>query len=109
MNSALAGTIVGLVALLLLFLVLLRAVFARLDKIQSQLAASGRVEAKLDLLLKQAGIKFDPFEYVSEDIVVALRANQKIKAIKLYRQATGVGLKEAKDFIEEVQRRAGMV
>jgi len=40
----------------------------------------------------QAGdIKFDPFAHVSE-----LRANRKIEAIKLYRQATGV------------QRRAGM-
>ena len=99
----------GLVALLVLGLIFLRLIGARLDKIQSQLAASGRVEAKLDLLLKKAGIKFDPFEYVSEDIVAALRANEKIKAIKLYRQATGVGLKQAKDFIEEVQRRAGMV
>jgi hypothetical protein len=38
----------------------------------------------------------------------ALRANQKIEAIKLYRQATGVEHKEAKEFIEEVQRRAGL-
>jgi ribosomal protein L7/L12 len=45
---------------------------------------------------------------VSDHIVEALRANRKIEAIKLYRQATGVGLKEAKEFIEEVQRRAGM-
>jgi ribosomal protein L7/L12 len=67
-----------------------------------------RVEAKLDLFLKQADIKFDPYAYVSNDIVEALRANQKLKAIKLYREATGVGLKEAKEFIEEVQRRAGM-
>jgi ribosomal protein L7/L12 len=26
----------------------------------------------------------------------------------LYRQSTGVGLKEAKDFVEEVERRAGL-
>ena len=30
------------------------------------------------------------------------------RAIKLYRQASGVGLKEAKDFVEAVQRRAGV-
>ena len=47
--------------------------------------------AKLDLLLKQANIKFDPFAHVSDDIVKALRANRKIEAIKLYRQAAGVG------------------
>jgi ribosomal protein L7/L12 len=39
--------------------------------------------------------------------VEALRRGHKIEAIKLYRQATGVGLKEAKDFIDDVQRRAG--
>jgi hypothetical protein len=97
----------GLVALIVLGLILLRAIGGRLDGIQKRLAVVSRIEAKLDLLLKQADIKFDPYAYVSNDIVEALRRNQKIEAIKLYRQATGVGLKEAKEFIEEVQRRAG--
>jgi ribosomal protein L7/L12 len=34
----------------------------------------------------------------------AARAGKTIQAIKLYRQSSGVGLKEAKDFIEEFQR-----
>jgi endonuclease V-like protein UPF0215 family len=106
MNWAPAETF-GLVALIVLGLILLRAIGGRLDGIQRRLAVVSRVEAKLDLLLKQANIKFDPYAHVSNDIVEALRKNQKIEAIKLYRQATGVGLKEAKDFIEEVQRRAG--
>jgi hypothetical protein len=96
----------GLVALMVLGLILLRAIGGRLGGIQNRLAVLSRIEAKLDLL-KQADIKFDPYAYVSNDIVEALRRNQKIEAIKLYRQATGVGLKEAKEFIEEVQRRAG--
>ena len=91
--------IFGLVALMALGLILLFAIRVRLDGLQSRIAAVARVEAKLDLLLKQANIKCDPFAHVS---------NRKIEAIKLYRQATGVGLKEAKEFIEEVQRRAGM-
>jgi Ribosomal protein L7/L12 C-terminal domain len=98
---------VGLVALIVLGLILLRAIGGRLVGIQNRLAVLSRVEAKLDLLLKQANIKFDPYAHISNDIVEALRRNQKIEAIKLYRQATGVGLKEAKEFIEEVQRRAG--
>ena len=36
-----------------------------------------------------------------------LRGGQKIEAIKRYREAKVVGLKEAKDFIEEIQRRSG--
>jgi Ribosomal protein L7/L12 C-terminal domain len=100
--------IFGLVALIGLGLILLFAIRVRLDGLQNRIAAVTRVEAKLDLLLKQANIKFDPFAHVSDGIVKVLRANRKIEAIKLYRQATGVGIKEAKEFIEEVQRRAGM-
>ena len=33
-------------------------------------------------------------------VVAALRAGQKIEAIRIYREATGVGLKEAKDAVE---------
>jgi hypothetical protein len=100
--------IFGLVALMALGLILLLAIRLRLDGLQSRIAAVSRVESELDLLLKQANIKFDPFAFVSGDIVKALRANRKIEAIRLYRRATGVGLKEAKEFIEEVQRRAGV-
>jgi hypothetical protein len=63
-----------------------------------------RVDAKLDLLLKQANIKFDPFANIPSDAGAAARAGKTIQAIKLYRQSSGVGLKEAKDFIEEFQR-----
>jgi hypothetical protein len=63
-----------------------------------------RIDAKLDLLLKQANIKFDPSANIPPDAAAAARAGKKIEAIKLYRQSSGVGLKEAKDFIEEFQR-----
>ena len=33
----------------------------------------------------------------------ALRAGEKIRAIKLHREATGLGLKEAKDEIEAIE------
>jgi len=36
----------------------------------------------------------------------ALAAGRKIEAIKLYRKEHGVGLREAKEAIEELQRRA---
>jgi hypothetical protein len=44
--------IFGLVALVVLGLILLVAIRIRLDAIQSRIAAVTRVEAKLDLLLK---------------------------------------------------------
>jgi hypothetical protein len=100
--------ILSSVGLIAFGLILLLAIWFRLDALQSRIAAITRIEAKLDLLLKHANIKFDPYAHVSDDIVAALRANRKIEAIKLYREATGVGLKEAKEFIEEVQPRAGV-
>jgi ribosomal protein L7/L12 len=98
----------GLAALAAVGLVLLAGIGARLNGIRSRIAVLSRVEAKLDLLLKQANIKFDPYANVPLDIVQALRGGRKIEAIKLYRQSTGVGLKEAKDFVEEVERRSGL-
>jgi hypothetical protein len=40
-----------------------------------------RVEAKLDLLLKQANIKFDPYANLPSEFGEALRAGQGVKAI----------------------------
>lgn len=39
------------------------------------------------------------------DVVRLLNADRKIEAIKVYREQTGVGLKEAKDVVDEVERR----
>jgi ribosomal L7/L12-like protein len=97
-----------LAALAVVVLILLAGIGARLNGLRSRIAVLSRVEAKLDLLLKQANIKYDPYASVPLDIVQALREGRKIEAIKLYRQSSGVGLKEAKDFVEEVERRAGL-
>ncbi len=67
-----------------------------------------RMDKKLDLLLKQAGIEFDPYypyKDLSGDVADALRRGQKIEAIKYYREATGCSLLEAKNFVEAAQRR----
>jgi hypothetical protein len=46
---------------------------------------------------------------LSDDDVVrindALFAGRKIEAIKLYRDSTGAGLKEAKDFVDALEER----
>jgi len=91
-----------------LLLLGLAGVGVRLAEMQSRMGVLSRVEAKLDLLLKQANIKYDPYANLPREIAEAVRAGQKINAIKLYRQSSGVGLKEAKEFIEEMQRRSGV-
>jgi ribosomal protein L7/L12 len=68
--------------------------------------ALSRLESKLDALLKHEGIQFDPYSEVPPSVLDALRRGKKIEAIKEYRAATGAGLEEAKDYVEEVLRRA---
>jgi ribosomal protein L7/L12 len=71
-------------------------------------ARLARVEAKLDALMKHQGVQFDPFADVPAPVIDALRQGRKIEAIKAYRVATGAGLKDAKDVVEELQRRAAV-
>ena len=98
---------IGLIIGGLLILIALNAVSARQRAIEARIGVLSRFEAKLDLLLQNANLKYDPYANVSRDVAEALRRGEKIKAIKLHRQSTGVGLKEAKDAVEEMERRSG--
>lgn len=80
--------------------------FIRLSALERRLDRFSRVEAKLDALLGHAGIAFDPFRDVPADVQDALHQGQRILAIKRLREATGVGLKEAKEAVDEMRRRA---
>lgn len=93
--------LIGLVTLLALVL------HRRVSAVADRLAGLSRLEAKIDLLLKHAGLAYDPYKNVPAAVADAVQRGQKIEAIKLYRTATGVGLKEAKDCVEEIARRAG--
>ena len=42
------------------------------------------------------------------DVLDLVKAQQKIQAIKLYREQTGIGLKEAKDFVEALAAKHGI-
>jgi hypothetical protein len=55
---------------------------------------------KVDLILKHLGI--DATQAVNEKIKELLKAGQKIRAIKLYRDYSGVGLKVAKEYVESL-------
>ena len=92
---------------ILLVLVLMLSLQWRLTEIERQVGRVARLDVKLDLLLKHAGVEYDPYKTLPPEVINALQNGQKIQAIKLYREASGVGLKDAKDFIEDAQRRAG--
>ena len=86
---------------LLTVLVLLMVLGIVQGRTKDQLA---RVERKLDMLLKQAGI--DPTAGADPELVELLRAGRKIEAIRLHRERTGAGLAEAKQYVEDLERRA---
>ncbi|HTK73728.1 MAG TPA: ribosomal protein L7/L12 [Gemmataceae bacterium] len=62
-----------------------------------------RIESKLDLILGKLGIPV-PDPGAASGLSAGVRQladdGRKIEAIKLYREETGVGLKEAKDAVE---------
>ena len=81
------------------------AILARVTPPARQTSARSWREAKLDALLKQHGIAFDPFADVPHSVMDALRRGKKIEAIKEFRAATGADLKDAKDAVDEFARR----
>ncbi|MFG1609056.1 ribosomal protein L7/L12 [Actinoplanes sp. NPDC049265] len=64
------------------------------------------IERKLDLIMKHHGIVEPRAE--EPDVLQHLMRGQKIQAIKVYRERTGVGLAEAKDAVERIARERGL-
>jgi hypothetical protein len=77
----------------------------RLSALEQRLNRLSRLDAKVDALLKGAGIHFDPFRDVPADVREALERGETIAALKRFRESTGASLKEAKAFVDEVRRR----
>jgi hypothetical protein len=45
---------------------------------------------------------------IEAEVLGLMRRRKKIEAIKVYRQRTGIGLKEAKDFVEALAAKHGV-
>ncbi len=60
------------------------------------------IEKKLDLIMANLGITFEG--PADDEVLEMARRGDKIGAIKMYRERTGAGLKEAKDAIDEACR-----
>ncbi|GAA3655156.1 ribosomal protein L7/L12 [Asaccharospora irregularis] len=59
-----------------------------------------KVNKKLDKISKQVGVSNEISDVAMDELKVLIEKGQKVKAIKEYRVATGVGLKEAKEYID---------
>ncbi len=78
----------------------------RAAAVEQRLRALSRVEGKVDALLKHQGVRYDPYGELPQPVLDALRSGRKIDAIKAYRAATGADLAQAKEYVDEVERRA---
>jgi ribosomal protein L7/L12 len=67
---------------------------------KKQLARLAHVDAKVNLLMEHAGIKFGPLATMPREAADALKRSDKIEAIRLYRANTGASLVEAKQVVE---------
>lgn len=64
------------------------------------------IENKIDTLLENNGIVFDENIHVSKDVLTAITLGKKLTAIRLYRQETGAGLKEAHEVINRISAKS---
>ena len=63
-----------------------------------------KLEKQIALILQQNGLRYrdEPDMGVSPEIINLVRQGKKIEAIRIYREETGVGLKQAKDFVDSL-------
>jgi len=68
-----------------------------------------RIDAKLDLILANLGLEFDDpaAPNLGDEARHLAGEGRKIEAIKAYREATGAGLKDAKDAVEAYRANRG--
>ncbi|MEB8340867.1 ribosomal protein L7/L12 [Streptomyces endophyticus] len=90
-------------AILLLLVGVLIAVGTIERKVDRADRRSARIERKLDLVAEHLGIETDTLVPGLDGVRGLLRDGKKIPAIKAYREATGVGLKEAKDAVDRIE------
>jgi ribosomal protein L7/L12 len=69
-----------------------------LDRLFARLRS---IEAKLNRLLELQSIDANALPEPSAEVLALVQSNEKIAAIKAYRQQTGAGLKDAKDVVEK--------
>jgi large subunit ribosomal protein L7/L12 len=67
-------------------------------------ARIAKLERQVEFLLKHLELDYvdHPDKSISPEIMYQLQLGNKIEAIKIYREQTGLGLKEAKDFIDSL-------
>jgi hypothetical protein len=67
------------------------------------------LENKVDAIIEHLGVDFKPYKNTPKEVILALENGERIKAIKLYRQFSGVGLKESSEVISHIENNPSSV
>jgi ribosomal protein L7/L12 len=88
-------------------IVLVVALLTRAGRGSTNDAKLRRIDRKIDMLVQHLGIELPEtvVSGLSTEVCNLADAGRKIDAIKVHREETGVGLKEAKDAVEEYMER----
>lgn len=64
-----------------------------------------RLEQQMKFLINHLGLSGSAGkpDAILEEVLALKRAGNVIEAIKIYREATGVGLREAKDYVDSLR------
>jgi ribosomal protein L7/L12 len=63
------------------------------------------LEVKVDALIKHTGIEFNDSTLVPTEVHLAIKAGDRLKAIRLYRNITGADLKEASEVVDDLVKK----
>ena len=94
MDTALSISILGL------FIFLIASTSGASLRDARQAARLARLERKVDAIVKHLGVNV--VDQVDPKVLELFIAGKKIEAIKLHREQTGIGLKEAKEYVESL-------
>ncbi|QHA04952.1 hypothetical protein GQF42_18070 [Streptomyces broussonetiae] len=89
--------IVGFLALALAAVGGIVSIGSRITQADQRLA---RVERKLDLIMEHLDLREENPRM--DEVLALVREGKKIHAIKVYRESTGAGLKEAKEAVDRL-------
>ena len=75
-----------------------------IEELQTRVAT---LEAQMQALLEHLGVGASPEDALERQVIEFIRADRVIEAVKLYRERTGLGLKESKDAVDNLRRLHG--
>ena len=80
------------------------------ERISQLMFKVGELERKLDFVMQQLKLQYrdEPLSAAQAEALKWLRQGNKIEAIKAYRAATGLGLKEGKDAVDALEQKLAL-